>query len=225
MALPHLLTQQYFLMSVCVLSLEVVNSGFWEGGPCPWAERTCESWGARDGECVHTNREIAYPQHSALTCLSFRVFIIVRGRLGIVGKVRYWQLHSLKYWSILWEGWVHRGSHKHNKTHTHSSTLRLIRLIFQDGVFFPSRQPAQIPISCLSSYSDKPPYVCNRTDKNLQTLTQKIQNNAEIKVHRATSLSFNLVSVWHRHIWLCDSAVQVGQMLFIEKTFVLCLCL
>lgn len=62
-------------------------------------------------------------------------------------------------------------------------------------------------------------------DKNLQLLTQKVKNNAEIKVHRATPFSFNLVSVWHRNFWLCDSVVQVGQMLFIEKTFVLCLCL
>lgn len=49
------------------------------------------------------------------------------------------------------------GQQKHNKTCTCSSTWRLMRLIFQNGAFFPSQQQAQIPISCLSFYSDKPP--------------------------------------------------------------------
>lgn len=99
MALPHLLTQQYFLLSVCVLSLEVANSGFWEGGPCPGAERTCESWGARDVECVHASRGISCPLvlNNVLACLSFQVFIILTGRLGVVGEVGYRQLHSLKF--------------------------------------------------------------------------------------------------------------------------------
>lgn len=61
-----LLTKQYILLSAYVLSLKVVNSSFWEGDPCPWAERMCESWGARDVECVHTSKGITCPQHNVL---------------------------------------------------------------------------------------------------------------------------------------------------------------
>lgn len=66
MSLPHLLTQQCFLMSAWVLSLEIVNRGFWEGGPCPWTERTCESWGDKGwGVCPYQQGNCLPPAQCA----------------------------------------------------------------------------------------------------------------------------------------------------------------
>ena len=106
-----------FLMSGRVASLEVANCGFWERGPCPWAERGCESR-CRPGEAggegwgLHPYQRggITCPQHNVLTWALFEIFIFVTGRLGVVGKVRYQQLYGLRLRHILSEGWLQCGS-------------------------------------------------------------------------------------------------------------------
>lgn len=58
-----------------------------------------------------------------------------------------------------------------------------------------SSNPYFLPSLLLRQTSYRPTTVSTRMDKNLHVLTQKVQNNAEIKVHRVTPFSFNLVSV------------------------------
>lgn len=81
---------------------------------------------------------ITCPQHNVITCALFEIFIFVTGRLGVVGKVGYWQLYGLRPSSGK-AGFIVAA--KTTTKHTHSSTCRLIRLIFQDGIFFPHSSP------------------------------------------------------------------------------------
>lgn len=61
---PTSFNTMVLLMSGCVMLLGVANHGFWEGGPCPQAERGCEScrclgWQGvrdRDGDGACTSR-------------------------------------------------------------------------------------------------------------------------------------------------------------------------
>lgn len=75
---PTSFNTMVLLMSGCVMPLGVANHGFWEGGPCPQAERGCESCrclGVAGGEgqgwglCLHQQGGITCPQHNVLSWL------------------------------------------------------------------------------------------------------------------------------------------------------------
>lgn len=103
MALPRFFKARVLLLSGCVMPLRVANHDFWEGGPCPQAERGCESChclgvaggegqGPGMGTVPAPARGNHLPPAQCANLALFVTFIFVARRLGVAGKVEYLQL-------------------------------------------------------------------------------------------------------------------------------------